>query len=513
MTMDEPFNFPKSVADELKRELFSCIETIRARQGALLLLDRFGQELSLYASFGMYSDMKEEFPVAVGKGLAGRVAAHKKLAKIAVATAQGTLLEHLQKHGIYTYMAAPVTVEGDVIGVVELRNKVGREHFSGTDGAHLQEVIGHIAETIKKHEASDKGSSSGGFGKFIEGLHHLQSESKLLSLLGSVIFAACSLEAFGMIAGSQKKGKMFVITESPAQPAFVESLRARLIDAYRQVADFDFPEEGFESTEQVNNERADIPLTGTVRKVFTVPIRLARDVKGCFMFARNRPEVFSGDDRRIAVTMASALVTLLDHHSSSELVHRSYLSTVKALLGSAEEIVPQIRKHSYLTALYSKKLAQRLQMSEIEIEALTVAALLHDIGLRRVAPELLRKPTLTEEEREIFRKHPVETVEILSSVEFPYEVVPLIRQHHERWDGRGYPDGLQGESILLGARILSIAEAYSAMVTTMPFRAAKSAPVARQEISQGAGTQFDPQLAREFLLVLADDDDQKLPAV
>ena len=132
-----------------------------------------------------------------------------------------------------------------------------------------------------------------------------------------------------------------------------------------------------------------------------------------------------------------------------------------------------------------------------------VGALLHDVGKIVVPPEILNKNgKLTPEERRIMESHPVAGVELLRDVEFPWDVIPMIRGHHERWDGHGYPDRLAGESIPLPARILCVADVFDALTTDRPYRKAYAVPDALKLMEADSGRQYDPAILERFLRIM-----------
>jgi putative nucleotidyltransferase with HDIG domain len=154
------------------------------------------------------------------------------------------------------------------------------------------------------------------------------------------------------------------------------------------------------------------------------------------------------------------------------------------------------------TAIHSRKVAElaervgiRLGMFGQQLRALRWAALLHDVGKVDVRDEVLRKPgALTDEEFEEIKAHAAGGAEMVQRVPFFGKVSPLVRWSHERWDGHGYPDGLCGEEIPLGARVIFACDAFDAMVSDRPYRGAMSIRAAVAELRAGAGTQFDPDV-------------------
>jgi HD-GYP domain-containing protein (c-di-GMP phosphodiesterase class II) len=139
-------------------------------------------------------------------------------------------------------------------------------------------------------------------------------------------------------------------------------------------------------------------------------------------------------------------------------------------------------------------------LDETDMQSLEVAALLHDIGMSASGEALAASSRpLSTFERGLLKLHPVLAAEILEEVPALQNVIPIVYHHHEWYDGRGYVVGLAGESIPLGARILSVADAYTAMTMDRPYRSAMTSREARDELARGSGTQFDPEVVRAFL--------------
>ncbi len=180
--------------------------------------------------------------------------------------------------------------------------------------------------------------------------------------------------------------------------------------------------------------------------------------------------------------------------------NRVYISTVEAL-ATAVDARDQIgRGHVNRTQHFAVKMGEVLGLEKPELEALNTAALLHDIGKLAVPDHILNKPgELTPAEREKVKTHSSVGAAIISEIGFPYPVTPAVKHHHERWDGKGYPDGLAGKDIPLTARILSIADAYDTLRVTRPYRPAVTREGARALLKNGAGSQFDPELVSIFL--------------
>jgi HD-GYP domain-containing protein (c-di-GMP phosphodiesterase class II) len=156
--------------------------------------------------------------------------------------------------------------------------------------------------------------------------------------------------------------------------------------------------------------------------------------------------------------------------------------------------------HSQRVAAYSAEIARALDLPRKEIDLIVSAARVHDLG--KIATDnriLYKQASLTEDERKAIIAHPADGSELAGQFSMYRKGTDYIRHHHERWDGRGYPDGLAGTQIPLGARVITVADAYDAMTSDRPYRAALSPEIALAELRRGAGRQFDPDLVEAFI--------------
>jgi diguanylate cyclase (GGDEF)-like protein/putative nucleotidyltransferase with HDIG domain len=180
-----------------------------------------------------------------------------------------------------------------------------------------------------------------------------------------------------------------------------------------------------------------------------------------------------------------------------------HLATIEALALAIDAKDQTSQSHIRRVQLYAAEVAKALGMSENDIQGVKTAALLHDIGKLAVPEHILSKPgPLTPEEFQKIRAHPKVGADIVSSVPFPYPVAPLILSHHERWDGKGYPAGLKGEEIPLGARILSVVDYFDALMAERPYHKAMSSESAINLLQQEAGRGLDPTVVDKFIELL-----------
>jgi putative two-component system response regulator len=174
--------------------------------------------------------------------------------------------------------------------------------------------------------------------------------------------------------------------------------------------------------------------------------------------------------------------------------------TVKVLAETIEAKDPYTRGHCHRVHILSKTMAQHLDYDSEAITAVEYGSLLHDIGKIGVPETILNKPAkLSWDEFQILKEHPLVGEQILRPLEFFSDCLPIVRNHHERYDGEGYPDGLSGGEIPATARIVAITDAYDAMTSTRSYRTAMRTEEAIERIEAGIGSQFDPELARLFI--------------
>jgi putative nucleotidyltransferase with HDIG domain len=185
------------------------------------------------------------------------------------------------------------------------------------------------------------------------------------------------------------------------------------------------------------------------------------------------------------------------HHLAE--VNRLHLSTVEALAHAIDAKDTVTHGHIRRVQDLAGQVAVRLGMSELELRAIEAAALLHDIGKLAIPDHILNKPgRLTAAEFERMKSHAAVGAEILSEVEFPYPLVPIVRHHHENWDGTGYPDGIRGEAIPIGARILAVVDCFDALTSDRPYRRALSPRAAFEIVEARRGAMYDPAIVDVF---------------
>jgi HD-GYP domain-containing protein (c-di-GMP phosphodiesterase class II) len=236
----------------------------------------------------------------------------------------------------------------------------------------------------------------------------------------------------------------------------------------------------------------------------TVPLKAKEKVIGVLNVNRKTSEeIFSKDDLEVVTTFAAQVAVAIENARLYKNLQRTFLGTISALAAAVDAKDHYTFGHSRNVTEFAVDTAKELSLSQSQVETIRIASTLHDIGKIGIDGSILNKPgKLDLKEREIINLHPTIAANILKSLEFLKDVVPLILFHHERFDGTGYPTKISGHAIPIGARIIAVADAFNAMISERPYRAAMTQEQAVKELKDNSGTQFDPQVVNAFLKVL-----------
>ena len=204
-----------------------------------------------------------------------------------------------------------------------------------------------------------------------------------------------------------------------------------------------------------------------------------------------------------------AITRLNAKTDEAEALVRLHLATAEALATAIDAKDQTTHCHVRRVQIYAAGMGDVFGLAKVEIDALKAGALLHDIGKLAVPPHILNKPgRLTPVEFDKMKIHTVVGAQLLSRVDFPYPVIPIVRHHHERWDGHGYPDRLKGEQIPITARIISVVDCFDSVREDRPFRSGMTLDEATALLLRGSGVHFDPQVVAQFLKHLPRFDEQ-----
>jgi putative nucleotidyltransferase with HDIG domain len=240
-----------------------------------------------------------------------------------------------------------------------------------------------------------------------------------------------------------------------------------------------------------------------MQSVLLVPLVVGDEPWGLIEIYDSRPRAFSAPERHLAELAGSQIAALLFAFEHEERAQRLYRETLASLSNALEAKDAVTSQHTEEVVRLAVAVAAELELDLEAVRTVELGAVLHDIGKVRVPEAILNKPgPLDEAEWAVMRTHPEVGEQIVRPIQSLQAILPIVRHHHERWDGTGYPDGLSGRAIPVGARIVAVCDAYRAMTEDRPYREALGPDEARRELEEGSGTQFDPECVAALLRAL-----------
>lgn len=248
-----------------------------------------------------------------------------------------------------------------------------------------------------------------------------------------------------------------------------------------------------------------------LRDTLLVPLKPRDILLGVIQVANKRNNgVYGHEDMDLLSILGSQIAFVIQNAELFNNLEKAYLDTLSALTNAIDAKDSYTKGHSDRVTELSVRLAEEVGVEDKDLERIRLGGMLHDIGKIGIPEHVLNKPgRLNDDEYDIIKSHPTLGVNILGKVEFLEAVVPIIKHHHERYDGKGYPDRLKGDEIPYLARIVSITDTFDAMTTNRPYRKALTVEEALHEIERCKGTQFDPQLVDVFIKMVRREESEE----
>ena len=242
------------------------------------------------------------------------------------------------------------------------------------------------------------------------------------------------------------------------------------------------------------------------RAVMAVPILFYEEILGTLAIYSERPRLFTSNEKSLLCLFASQAALAIKNARLNEETQLNYLNTINAFVLAMEARHPYTRGHGERVTRYALAIGRHIPLSEGDLGMIRWLGKLHDLGKIGVADYILDKPgKLTVAERAQIELHPSRGAEMLEPLTFVRKGLSILKNHHERYDGSGYPDGFVGEKIPLVARVVSVADAFDAMTTDRSYRKAMGLHEALAEIKKQRGSQFDPLCANIFLGIMKEE--------
>ncbi len=540
-----------SSEDRLFREaLYLLLEKVRVTKAALYLLER-GGSFRLAAQYGFTRGDRLADRYQRNDPLPTTVFEHREPRMINDIRKAGRLASIMESSSSARLMTAPLYVSGRIVGFLDVRDKAGREPFVADDVVWVKEVLRLLAiraRSLPEYAGGDRGADEqpmpaatgdgeksladagpGGVASEEEGGFLPSSTDRMLQVVRErlragaegiktpvpstgppareVAYYRVTLEAMLRLPDvavaaisryAPGAATVWYASERPLQSDVQQALCENADKVYSRTANR-FPVPAIRTSHPlVAPAEAAAPFSRSeIGAIQSSVVASAADEVSILSF------VFRGageDEAREKLRSVHLLVkSTLGEIRGSESYREALRGMVNRFLEPGLRRYSALKAHSFSVGRLARKFAGFLSLSALETEQLTVAAILHDVGLRELNyEELSTKRNLDVGDVKLLREHPALGAFLVNEVAWPYPLGPLIRQHHERWDGAGYPDGLAGPQIAFGARVIHLCEAFDVMTSQTSYRQVLLLPQALEVITSKAGTQFDPELAPAF---------------
>jgi HD-GYP domain-containing protein (c-di-GMP phosphodiesterase class II) len=404
---------------------------------------------------------------------------------------------------------ARLEARGELLGIISVANKLGQGDFSDLDRSLVAALAGHAAVAIQNARLYEQQRRNNERQQLLEQIgRHLQQTldtDVLIPLILEEVNKAIQAEAqslwlldsetdlivchFATGPGGEAIKKVTVPLGLGIVGSSVASQTAIMIE------DAQSDERVFRAADQ---------QTGFVtRSLLCVPlVRQGKSIGAIEALNKHGSGRFGQADLELLRNIADSAALSIENARLYAELAASYDGTLDALTAALDLREPETEGHSRRVVEYTARLAHQMGLAEPEIRSICRGALIHDIGKIGVPDAILLKPSSLEPaERQIMEKHPVAGYEMLLGVPYLADEIPIVLAHQEHWDGTGYPFGLQGQEIPLGARLFAIADTFDALTSDRPYRQGRSCEEALAVIAREAGVQFDPQAVAAFLAV------------
>lgn len=465
--------------------------------------------LTLDAAIGLPSNMVGRIEVKSGEGIAGWVAQNRKpvlLKDISkdcrFAKRQGRL-----DYKTRSVLSVPILLhENKLLGVLNVNNKRNGDAFFEDDLNLLLGISGQISQAIANanlHEKTDMQvaelSLIQELGKAINSSLDLDSVlNYFIDMTTRITEADCA----SLMLYDEASNELYVEVYRGFDDNSIEDFRLKVGEGVAGKAAATHRSIKLDDTDQ-SKEYLDFGrFSGKNLTLMSAPLINKENLVGVINCERRleKKGPFTSENLDLLETLASQASIAIENARLYHNLLNVYLETIRSLAAAIDAKDSYTHGHSRRVTDLSVGLALEMKLPKTEVDTIRHASLLHDVGKIGISEKILLKPgRLTDDEFETIKSHPYIGAGILNSIEFLHSVCEIIKHHHERYDGKGYPDGLAGDEIPLGARIICVADSFDAITSCRPYRKPLTFDEATEEVKRCAGGQFDPKVAEAFV--------------
>ncbi|HEX2089933.1 MAG TPA: diguanylate cyclase, partial [Actinomycetota bacterium] len=506
-------NDVKKIGEAITAELRSLIDYHNCQ---VHLLDDDGETLVPVGFRGEFLDYQiERFPALVGKvghGVAGHVAQSGQTYYSSNARDDDLAGGPRRRRGVdESILGVPLITSDRVIGTIVV-SKLGVDQFDDEDARLLEGLASNAAVALENARLLESERDTARFSATLLELSQRMTrvagtDEVMNEALGGIRrLIRCS--GIGIWVLDRDSETLRLVAHDGFDAALASRLQSHHVPWAIAEPFIKSTDEPFVvSREDIGSLPEEYRLAEQSTDVLVTPMGWAPNERGAIAMLAPRPEAsFSERDINFARGISDITSLALGNAARFVELEETYLSTVAALASALEAKDEYTGSHAKALAEMSLIVGESMGLDGERLKWLELGALFHDIGKIGVPSEIIRKPgRLTAAERREMNRHPEIGAQILTPVPFLRPLLPIVRACHERWDGKGYPDGLAGKAIPLEARIIFVCDAFHAMTTTRPYRKALSPAEAVRRLRLASGTQFDPDIVAAFATAFAEE--------
>jgi HD-GYP domain-containing protein (c-di-GMP phosphodiesterase class II) len=469
-------------------------------------LDQEKGSLNLAASYGL-SEGESNLVIPADFGMAGKVLKTREAILLANTDQEPDYRQLLESQRIRSAIFAPLKWREEVYGVIFAGNQQ-KESLNENDCNLLSALAVQAALAIHNSRLyADLEDRIGELHAIFEIDKAITSAIDLETVLQQIVQMSIGLldaRISSLMLLDEEKDELVIAAAHGLSEEYIhkgpirvgESIAGQVIQSGRPIAVDDI-------SEGSGHKYADQARVEGLCSLLSVPLSLKDRVIGVLNIYTEEPHIFSPHEINLFTSLANQAAIAIENARLFESLEEIYIEVITALASAIDARDAYTHGHSQRVTEFAVGIAEAMGLEAAEVDIIRNAGILHDVGKIGIKEDILKKPgRLTEEERKEMEYHPFIGTKILQSVKLLEPVLPLVYHHHERYDGTGYPDGLRGEDIPLGARILSIADAFESMTSDRPYRKALALEDAIYELRRCSGRQFDPRLVEVFIKLI-----------
>ncbi len=513
LELGRPYRFMQELDPRLHKALKTALETLRCETVSLWLLNETESEIRCAHAVGKRAETLQEKAARAKKFLAAYCTPTGTLRKAEKFGESKWLDEtvYAENFGIAarSVFAVSLVCREKLLGEINLLNKE-EARFSPEEEAFLQTLADSAAAAIQNTLLYEQRRRATENQKLLAQIsNHLHQTLKLDELIPRIfaeVNKAIQAEAQSIWLVDEKEGTVKCRFATGPSAGRVQGLSVPL-NAPSVVGASVLKQESIIIQDARNDPRHAVSVdetTGFVtRSLMTVPMVLEDKSIGAIQAVNKRGGLrFTADDLELFRSIADSAALAVSNAQLVADLENSYDLTLDALSAALDLRDRETEGHSRRVVEYTARLAKQMGLDQRTITTFRRGALIHDVGKIGVPDAILRKPgTLDPEERKIIERHPQAGYDMLAEIPYLQEEIKIVLCHQEKWDGTGYPRGLKGEEIVLGARLFMVADSFDALLSDRPYRKGCTYEEAREIIAAEAGKQFDPKAVEAFLAV------------